>query len=280
MEIKPPTNELYTTISRSISTTAHNNLPNSTPADWKVSQLIQALITKITDKQLFLDIQGVKANTPKPANLDLQVGDLLKLQIEQLKPMPQFRIIRLQKPTNINLASQEIRNIISQNTAITPLLKNLSFVANRPALRPSPLSADTNAAVRNLFKQLPSVFNLKTAPQIKNHIENSGLFIESKIKNQILSSIQNMQINKISSYKLTVNIKPLLAFDLGAQLHRLADLVRTQLATTKSTTNQPQPPLPAITNQLPNNLAELPQNKPAYKTSPNVKRQCKRFYAK
>ena len=257
MEIKPPTTDLYTAISRSVSTTAQNNLPNSPPPDWKVSQLIQAIITKITDKQLFLDIQGVKANTLKPANLDLQVGDTLKLQIEQLKPMPQFRIIHVQQTTNINLTSQAVRNITSQNTAITPMLKNLSFIANRPALRPSPLSAGTNAAVRNIFKQLPSVFNLKTATQIKNHLQNSGLFIESKIKNQILSSIQSMQVNKISIDKVKVNIKPLLELDLGAQLHRLADLIRTQistttqLATSKNTTNQPQPPLtPAGKNKL------------------------------
>jgi len=264
MEIKPPSNDLYTAISRNVSTTAQNNLPSTTPADWKVSQLILAIITKITDKQLFLDIQGVKANTLKPANLDLQVGDTLKLQIEQLKPMPQFRIIRVQQTTNINLTSQAVRNITSQNTAITPMLKNLSFVANRPALRPSPLSADTNAAVRNIFKQLPSVFNLKTAAQIKNHIQNSGLLIESKIKNQILSSIQNMQINKISSDKVKVNIKPLLEFDLGAQLHRLADLVRTQLATTKNTA-------PSNTNQSTTNPINISRdNKPAVQQANRV----------
>ena len=241
MEIKPPTNDLYTAISRNVSTASQNNLSSSVPSDWKVSQLIQAIITKITDKQLFLDIQGVKANTLKPANLNLQVGDTLKLQIEQLKPMPQFQIIRVQKTTNINLTSQAVKNIISQDAAITPLLKNLSFVANRPALRPSPLSADTNAAVRDLFKQLPAVFNLKTAAQVKNQLQNNGLFIESKIKNQILSSIQTLQINKVSSDKISVNIKPLLEHDLGAQLHRLAALVRTQLATSTNITNQTSP---------------------------------------
>jgi len=241
MEIKPPTNDLYTAISRSVSTASQNNLSSSVPSDWKVSQLIQAIITKITDKQLFLDIQGVKANTLKPANLNLQVGDTLKLQIEQLKPMPQFRIVSLQNTKNIDLTSQAVKNIISQDSAITPMLKNLSFVANRPALRPSPLSADTNAAVRTLFKQLPAVFNLKTAAQIKSQLQNSGMFIESKIKNQILSSIQGMQINKLSSDKIKVNIKPLLDVDLGVQLHRLAALIRTQLATPTNITNQTRP---------------------------------------
>ena len=262
MEIKPPTNDLYTAISRSVSTASQNNLSSSVPSDWKVTQLIQAIITKITDKQLFLDIQGVKANTQKPANLNLQIGDTLKLQIEQLKPMPQFRIVHLQKSTNIDLTSQAVKNIISQDTSITPMLKNLSFVANRPALRPSPLSADTNAAVRDIFKQLPAVFNLKTATQIKNQLQNSGMFIESKIKNQILSSIQSMQINKISSNKIHVNIKPLLDVDLGVQLNRLATLIRTQLAPTANITNQTRPVVSNKVvvqqpNRVPTELASL-----------------------
>lgn len=236
MEIKPPANDLYTAISRSISATSQSNLPGSTPPDWKVAQLIQAVITQITDKQLFLDIQGVKANTIKPANLDLQVGDMLKLQIEQLKPMPQFRIVSLQKATNTNLISQALKNIVSQNTEITPLLKNISFIATRPALRPSPLSIDVNTAVRDIFKQLPSPFNLKTAPQIKNQLQNSGIFIENKIKNQIISVLQNTAINKTANIKAQVdsNLKPVLELDLGAQLHRLANLIRTQLTPAKN----------------------------------------------
>lgn len=153
MEIKPPSNDLYSAIARSVSATTQNNLSTSTPTDWKITQLIQAVITQITDKQLFLNIQGVKANTVKPAISDLQIGDILKLQIEQLKPMPQFRIISLQKATDTNLITQTLKNLVSQNSSAAPLLKDISYIANRPSLRPSPLPADVNAAVRDIFKQ-------------------------------------------------------------------------------------------------------------------------------
>ena len=235
MDIKPPANELYTAITRNVSASPQTtNIPNSTPADWKVMQLIQAVVTQITDKQLLLDIQGTKANTPKPAFADLQIGDILKLQIEQLKPMPQFRIVSLQKAANINLVTQALQNIISKNTEISPLLKNISFIANRPALRPSPLSADVNAAVRNIFKQLPSPFNIKSGPQLKTQLQNSGVFIENKIRNQIFSILQSTHIHKASSsLQINANLKPQLEIDLGAQLHRLANLIRTQLTPSK-----------------------------------------------
>lgn len=260
MEIKPPTAELYTTITRNVATVAQNSLPNSTPANWKTEQLIQALITKITDKQIFLDIQGVKTNTVKPNIADLQVGDILKLQIEQLKPMPEFKIISLEKAANTHLVTHALRQLTTQNTDINPLLKNISYIANRPALRPSPLAADVNAAVRDIFKQLPSPFNLKSAPQIQNQLQNSGIFIENKIKNQIFSALQNA--TTIKPDKLNSNIKVDLSLDLGAQLHRLANLIRTQLppaaVVTKNTAVVNQQTTPQANVQQANPVPRVP----------------------
>ena len=256
MEIKPPANDLYTAISKIAPTSSENNLNNAPPPNWKVSQLLQAVITRITEKQLFLNIEGIKANTLKPAMLDLHVGDTLELKIEKLKPMPQFQIIRSLPKANTDFANYQVKNTISHDNSITPLLKNISFIANRPALSPSPLPAETNAAVRDLFKNIPSVFKLKSAPQIKNHIENSGLFIENKIRNQILSVIQHSQVTKNNINNVKVNIKPLLELDLGAQLHRVATLIRTQLTETKS--------IPLQTTPLANNnkVIQQQQNRP------------------
>lgn len=238
MEIKPTSTNIHAAIARSISSTSQNSLPNTTtPPDWKVSQLIQAVITKITENQLFLNIQGTKANTAKPSISDLQVGDILKLQIEQLKPMPQFRIVSLQKSADTNLISQALNNLVSQKATITPLLKNISYVANRPALRPSPLAAEVNQAVRDIFKHLPSPFNVKSGVQIKEQLINSGTFIENKIRNQIFSSLQVNTRNKPENIRAQVdtNLRASLELDLGAQLHRLANLIRTQAPIKNST---------------------------------------------
>ena len=252
MEIKPPANDLYTAIAKTVSATTENNLTSKTATDWKVSQLIQAVITRMTDKQLFLDIQGVKANTARPANLDLQAGDILKLQVEQLRPIPQFRIVALQKATDNNLLTQALKTLMAQNTSSAPLLKDISYVANRPSLRPSPLAAEINAAVRNIFQQLPSPFNLKTAAQLKSQLQQSGNFIEANIKKQMFSAMPNADLNKVPRItpQTSANIKATLDLDLGAQLHRLANLIRTQLV---------QPP---ASSPLTSQKAPLPQGIP------------------
>ena len=254
MEIKPPANNLYPAISSSAPATSSNNVPSRTPPDWNIAQQIKAIITQITEKQLFLDIQGVKANTPKPGIPDLKIGDVLKLQIEQLKPMPEFRVIGLQKTLHSNVVSQALRQMSVQDISITPMLKNMSYIANRPALRPSPLTADVNAAVRDIFKQLPSPFNLKTSSQIKEHLQNSGTFIENKIKNQIFTALQNSPIRKSPMIKnsASINLSSELETDLGAQLHRLANLIRTQLVPTKNTAPLNQNSTSQINNTVAN----------------------------
>lgn len=237
MEIKPPSTDLYTAMTRHTSATTQSGLTTAPPPNWKIEQLLQAIITKITEKQLFLEIQGIKANTLKPTGIELQVGDTLKLQIEQLKPMPQFRIISFDKMASNNIVSQMLRNSTVQNSDVTHLLKNISYVASRPALRPSPLSAEVNAAVRDIFKQLPAPFNLKNAPQVKNQLHDSGIFLENKIKNQLFSHLRNNETS--SSAKLIhSHIRSELASDLGAQLHRLASLIKTQISSESSTAPQ------------------------------------------
>lgn len=252
MEIKPPSHNLYTAITSKISAASTNNQPSSAPPEWHIAQQIKAIITQITAKQLFLNIQGTSANTPKPDIPGLKVGDVLNLEIEQLKPLPQFRIISLQKSVGTNTITQALRQIAAHDTAIEPMLKNLSYVANRPALRPSPLAADVNAAVREIFKQLPAPFNIKTGTQVKEQLQNSGTFIEGKIKNKINEVLHNAITTKsVQTKSLSgLNLSAELDSDLGVQLHRLANLIRTQLppvknpaALTQPTANQSAPQL-------------------------------------
>ncbi|MDH5395147.1 MAG: flagellar hook-length control protein FliK [Gammaproteobacteria bacterium] len=275
MEIKPPANNLYVAASQPLTAVAANNLPKA-PVNWEVSQLIKAVITQITAEEIFLDIQGIKANTPKPNIAGLQIGDILKLQVEQLKPMPQFRILSIEKTENTNIVSQALKNPVFQTALpLPPLLKNISFVATRPALHPAPLSADVNAAIRDIYKNMPAQFNLKTASQVKMHLQNSGLFIESKIRNQIINTMQSVQFSHTSHLKTRIDshLKTELSHDLGAQLHRLASLIKIQLSAASIPASIANPaktnPVPqtAVTQPNMNNTAQLQSNRPAEQAS-------------
>jgi len=250
MQIKPPTQPLQTPIKHTHAVTAaQNNTSNrSTPTSWQVSQLIEAVILKITDKQIVLDIHGTKVHSNKPDISGLKTGDQLKLQIEQLKPSPQFKIINVQPAQISRSLVQALKTGLPSNDAtFTPLLKNIAYIASRPSLQPSPLAAEVNATVRELFKNIPAPYNLKTATQVKAQLQNSGVFIESKIKNALFDAFGNTQAKTPSTFetKLHGNIKSVLENDLGVKLYRLANLIKSQNSITtdltKKTANQLNP---------------------------------------
>ena len=235
MEIKPPSQTSHSSVTvsqtQAVSPTQNSLSQPSIPPNWNISQQIQAVILKVTEQQLLLDIQGTKAHTAKPTLIDLQAGDILKLHVEHLKPAPQFKIVGVQKSENMNALVQKFINPqLQTDTNLTSMLKNISYVANRPALRPSPLASEVNAAVREIFKDIPAPFNVKTGEQIKTQLQNSGLFIESKIKNTLLDLIKDQNFNKVSHIETLQlsKFKPIFEHDLSAQLHRLAGLIRTQ----------------------------------------------------
>lgn len=268
MEIKPPSHSSTATISKasSISPTQLKT-GSSTPPQWQIAQQIQAVITKITDKQILLDINGVKAHAAKPGLFELQAGDILKLQINQLKPSPQFTIVGLQKPRNFNAISQYIKPLPPSLNNSDILLKNISYVANRPALRPSPLPVEVNAMIRDIFKNIPAPYNLKTGTQLKTQLQNSGLYFESKIKSELASLAAAQSFNKghAVTEKSLFNIKEIFKYDLSAQLHRLASLLKqhsqtNEIIKTNTTTTNINKPQPATPHQ--------PQNQNISSTNP------------
>ena len=202
------------------------------PPQWKTAQIIEAVIIKITDKELFLNIQGTITHTAKPAIANLQPGNSLKLQLNQLTPVPQFRILNVNRSDSAHQVNPALKFLSAEQSELQPLMKNIAFVATRPSLRPAPLAPIVNAAVREIFQNIPRPVNLKTASQGKSHIENSGVFLESKIKDQILTVLHSSRQNKIASSQNKLDLNP----DFRVQLLRLAELIKSQ----PSLTSKPQ----------------------------------------
>ncbi len=252
MEIKPPGNDLYTAITRAVTTPQPNPQPAAAiPADWKVAQLLNAVITRIADNQLFMQIQSSQGNTavntPLPPGLSVKVGDTLQLQLEQLKPVPQFVIVTARKTEQAvpSLLQTTLAKLKADNVPLQPLLNNIAHIANRPALRPSPLPVEINAAVREWFKQLPASFNSKTASQIREHLYNSGLFLPQKIAQHIKPLLQDISPRQLEQALplVTQRINHALQGDLATQLYRLAEKIR-QLPVSSRQTNTPTPSQP------------------------------------
>lgn len=270
MEIKPTTNSTQGLVTSTTAVTPQSIVDNKLPANWQLAAQIQAVISKMTDKQLFLDIQGIKSHADKPANLNLQVGDSLKLQITQLNPIPQFRIIAVLKKVDNVLINQNLRHMLSEKSSLAALFKNIHFVATSPAIRPAPLHVEANNIVREIFKNIPAPFNLKTANQLKNHILNSGIFLEHKINDALIKHPPATQTSTLGSTPMP--LKQNLEQDLGALLHRLANVLRSHLGAFNPA-GKPSTPLtqnPPLSNQSQSPTAASTTDKTAIPLKQNV----------
>ncbi|MDH5767026.1 MAG: hypothetical protein OEZ38_13520, partial [Gammaproteobacteria bacterium] len=205
MEIKPPslTPTQINQLTRVVAAQGSNDGASTIPPAWQVGRLVQALVMKITGNMLYLDIQGTKVHAPKPQNLAISTGQSLLLNITSRTPSVQFNIISAQ-PTVKEISQQVNQPVLPQvkQSTLESFFKDISFIANRPALRPVPLPPVVNQEIRQLYKLLPAPHQLKTPAQVKSFIQNSGIFLENKLASAILAPIST---KNSSSTKPQVN---------------------------------------------------------------------------
>lgn len=217
MEIKPPAASPPLIVSETPASQNSAELNRPVTSQWQVGQILQALVIKIENEQLLLNIQGQLAVSPRPAQLPVQDGDRLQLEILQRDPGLVFRV--LNKPTIQplqQLIDQQLRNIVVKQQPLSPLFKHISTLLNPPTPQAPRLPAIIQTRLRDFFQQLPSVLQVKTAPQLRQHLQQSGVFLEQQL---IQPQVSKLQLQK----------------DLRVSLMRLATLLRQQLPTMENT---------------------------------------------
>ena len=228
MDIKPTTNILPPSVS-GINPSATNTVSPDLPPNWQLANQVKAIVEKIIGTQLILNINGTQATTPKPASLEVKIGDTLLLQVMQLKPIPQFKVIGTQQAPQISQVQNLINSLqiavgsqITTQKPMANLLNNIAYVANRPFLKPAPLQPEVSHFLKQVFNNLPAPHDLKTAQQFKLHLQNSGVFLENKMQTLIEQSGVTSPISKTVSDTATLPVN----HDLRVQLHRVANIIR------------------------------------------------------
>ncbi len=189
----------------------------STPASlgkalraWQVGELLHAVVTRVRpDGQTELRIgdQPVQARTQTP----LTEGQRLVLQVAQTgKPV----VLRVQTPAQTQQPLMAaLSTTLPRQAPLPPLLANLAAVArNEPQERPTPLPPGVSRAARRVLDSLPSVRQVSEASGLKRALQNSGVYLESRL----------LQISAGRG-----EARDGLGTDLKAQLLRVAALLRS-----------------------------------------------------
>lgn len=193
---------------------------DATASGWQVGQVLRAVTVASTpggQTTLQIGNQLVQGQSPIP----LQNGQPLSLQVESLTPQPLLRILAT---TSADPVGNAIRTELPKQGSLAPLLSNLAQLS---AARQQPLPPLLQELSRTLLRQLPEPKAVSTPEGLRRAVEQSGLFLESKL----LSAGQGSTRLDIGS-------------DFKTNLLRLVQLVRNWpgLPDAKSSTVRPTAP--------------------------------------
>ncbi len=221
-------------------------------SNWQVGQVLQATVVKQASPQNLV-IQIGNQQLQADSTVNLPIGQKLELRVSQLgvKPILQARILSPTPPTlntsQITATTQPnrpvatdvaINNILKQalpkQTSMATLLANLAWL-NQPASNTLPIPVIILDIAKQLINQLPSKQQFSNSGQLKQNILNSGIFLESKLKQ--LSSDKTAQALHIGNATRPTNKPPT---DLKLSLLRLLGAIQ-QITRAADTTTLKNP---------------------------------------
>jgi len=177
-------------------------------------------IEKLISNEIIKTSQEVQIKT----SLDLQAGQQLLLQVNKSTSGVSFALNH--PPTESNFVSQYINQLVTQQQALPQLIATLKEVATQTNQANSFFTPAFKSQVDSILQQFPKLSELAESKKLTSAIQNSGLYLESKLVNTVSSPINN--INKPAllsglSQELTQN-------DLKAALSRLVALINSNEA--------------------------------------------------
>ncbi len=202
---------------------------------WQVGQILRAVVVAPTVNQvttLQIGNERIQASTPRPVD----VGHHLKVEVVQNTPQPLLKVLNATQPNN-NIENS-LRQALPRQAPLTSLLANITLIATRPAQLPLPLAIppQLSTAIRQLFERLPDRKTVTTSSGLKQAVQDSGLFLERKLGDQIQHATPRQ--NRTQSIQT----------DLKAHLLRILLTAATATSEKSSATTDRTgtPPLPSL----------------------------------
>jgi len=144
---------------------------------WRVGQILEATVGAVANGRVTLlaGDRQLTVQTPLP----LQVGQPVRLQVEQLGDRPTLRLIPPNStPSAADPAAAAVRQLLPRQAPLAPLFSAALALAQSP---PPTVSGVVLDAVRTLLKQLGDANSMSQPRQLRQAIENAATPLESKL---------------------------------------------------------------------------------------------------
>ena len=202
------------------------------PSQLNPSQLnpSQPNLSPITDKLINNEIIKNSQLVQIKTNLTIEPGQQLLLQVNKNSTGVSFELKHTPKESNI--ISQYINQLVTRQQALPQLIASLKEVASQTNQANTFFTPNFKAQVESVLQQFPQLSQLSTGKEVKNAVNNSGLYLESKILNSTNSTnLTNSTNSTANTLTVSKNITTptgntqISSMDLKAGLSRLVTLI-------------------------------------------------------
>ncbi|MDH5183374.1 MAG: flagellar hook-length control protein FliK [Gammaproteobacteria bacterium] len=148
---------------------------------WQTGQLLKAMVIS-TDRQgsAMLEINGqrLQAQPQNQTNMPLKTGQNLQLEVIRSGDSPLLKV--LNPPANQQeVVTRGVRQSLPQQQPLPQLLNALNQLAQASK---GETAQQLKTLSQQILNQLPQLQQLKTGPGVKQAIQDSGNFLEAKLK--------------------------------------------------------------------------------------------------
>lgn len=220
MFVKGPDNALL-----NLTTAASSKLRGG----WQTGQLLKAMVVS-TDRQggAMLEINGqrLQAQPQNQAQMPLKAGQSLQLEVMRNGSNPLLKVLK-PAASQQEVVTRGVRQVLPQQQPLPQLLNALNQLTQATK---GETAEQLKTLSQQILNQLPQLQQLKTGPGVKQAIQDSGNFLEAKLK-------QMSQQGEGSKGSANLNQ------DLKAGVLRLLQLLRSmpQAQTSAATRTAPAP---------------------------------------
>lgn len=188
--------------------TSAQSLPLSNTAQsgalLKIGQVITANIEKVQGRQVTLSIAG--QTLVATSKVDLQDSGTVQLRVKQLQPTIELAIVQTSKQNNNqqlqNTLQSALRLVIPNQTGLPQAFQQLNLLQGLPASLLGPIN--------QLLEQISKTQLPLSGAALKEKMANSGLFLESKLKQPDKLNLSNDIKNQLLSLQkqaASLNVK-------------------------------------------------------------------------
>jgi len=160
----------------SATQTVQTSSEANTVRSWSNGQILQAVVSQsLSSNQAIIQIGKLKISAQ--SNIPVAVGEKLTLEVIETGKLPLLRILRPVSETV--LLENLIRSALPKQSGLPPLLANLQQAAQTG--NPYKFPAPVLKAVQEILARLPDSQSISRPEVLRNAIQQSGIFLESKL---------------------------------------------------------------------------------------------------